>query len=705
MTTDLKEFHDAFFEESFEALDDMEAGLLNINIEAFDLDEINTIFRAAHSIKGCSATFGFTDIATFVHRMETALDNMRSQLLEMTPDLIDLLLKSLDTLRTMFIQTKAEQPIDKNNVQKITEDLNVFLTLNTKKENSTLETKVNLPISVTKQNEGEAQWQIKFIPSLNILKTGNDPLRLFKVLAEMAEIKTEVDVTSLIGFRVIEPEECYLSWQLLLKGNINEQEILDIFEWVQDDCQIEVLELRSESQTTSVTQEIQHTTNRMPESAGNRNAPSVDTNGISQTTGGDSLTIRVDIEKVDTIINMVGELVITQSMLDQLGQDFDNGIVDTSRMEKLREGLSLLERNTRELQESVMRIRMLPISYVFNRVPRIVHDLTKKLNKHVNIKMSGESTELDKTVLEKIGDPIVHLIRNAIDHGIEAPAQRRAAGKSDTGTIFLNAFHRGGNIIIEIKDDGSGLNRAKIKDKAVKNGLISAEDPVDDQQIIDLIFHAGFSTAEVVSDVSGRGVGMDVVRKNIKSLGGTIDVKSQEGTGTSFVIKLPLTLAILDGQLVRVGVETYIIPLVSIIESIQVEKSKTNIMAGQAELYRLRDEHIVILRMHELFRSHSNTQSVAKEKDVEQRELMVVVESEGKKVGLIVDDLLTQQQVVIKSLDANYKRIEGISGATILGDGTVALIADISGIVDMSTKSQYFANQINSRQGSGFRAA
>jgi len=704
MTTDLKEFHDAFFEESFEALDDMEAGLLNLNIDAFDLDEINTIFRAAHSIKGCSATFGFTDIATFVHRMETALDNIRSQLLSMTPELVDLLLKSLDTLRTMFIQTKAEQPIDKIYVQKITEELNVFLEANTKKEPSKVGTKARLSASITEHNNGKSQWEIKFIPSLNLLKTGNDPLRLFKVLSEMGDIKTEVDVAGLIGFRVIEPEECYLSWTLLLIGDVSEQEILDIFEWVQDDCQIEVHEIINES-SPLVTRDNQESTNRAPEPGVNKNTSPLENNGNSQTNNGDSLTIRVDIEKVDTIINMVGELVITQSMLDQLGQDFENGMADSSRMEKLREGLSLLERNTRELQESVMRIRMLPISYVFNRVPRIVHDLTKKLNKHVNVKMSGESTELDKTVLEKIGDPIVHLIRNAIDHGIEAPAQRRAAGKNETGTIFLNAFHRGGNIIIEIKDDGSGLNRSKIRDKAVKHGLINAGDSIDDQQVIDLIFHPGFSTAEVVSDVSGRGVGMDVVRKNIKALGGTIDVKSQEGTGTSFVIKLPLTLAILDGQLVRVGMDTYIIPLVSIIESLQVEKAKTNIMAGQAELYRLRDEHIVILRMHELFRSHKNAQFQEKDKDITHRELMVVVESEGKKVGLIVDDLLTQQQVVIKSLDTNYKRVEGISGATILGDGTVALIADISGIVDMSTKNQYFANQLNSRQGSGIIAA
>jgi len=704
MTTDLKEFHDAFFEESFEALDDMEAGLLNLNIDAFDLDEINTIFRAAHSIKGCSATFGFTDIATFVHRMETALDNIRSQLLSMTPELVDLLLKSLDTLRTMFIQTKAEQPIDKIYVQKITEELNVFLEANTKKEPSKVGTKARLSASITEHNNGKSQWEIKFIPSLNLLKTGNDPLRLFKVLSEMGDIKTEVDVAGLIGFRVIEPEECYLSWTLLLIGDVSEQEILDIFEWVQDDCQIEVHEIINES-SPLVTRDNQESTNRAPEPGVNKNTSPLENNGNSQTNNGDSLTIRVDIEKVDTIINMVGELVITQSMLDQLGQDFENGMADSSRMEKLREGLSLLERNTRELQESVMRIRMLPISYVFNRVPRIVHDLTKKLNKHVNVKMSGESTELDKTVLEKIGDPIVHLIRNAIDHGIEAPAQRRAAGKNETGTIFLNAFHRGGNIIIEIKDDGSGLNRSKIRDKAVKHGLINAGDSIDDQQVIDLIFHPGFSTAEVVSDVSGRGVGMDVVRKNIKALGGTIDVKSQEGTGTSFVIKLPLTLAILDGQLVRVGMDTYIIPLVSIIESLQVEKAKTNIMAGQAELYRLRDEHIVILRMHELFRSHKNAQFQEKDKDITHRELMVVVESEGKKVGLIVDDLLTQQQVVIKSLDTNYKRVEGISGATILGDGTVALIADISGIVDMSTKNQHFANQLNSRQGSGIIAA
>lgn len=324
-----------------------------------------------------------------------------------------------------------------------------------------------------------------------------------------------------------------------------------------------------------------------------------------------------------------------------------------------------------------MRIRMLPISFVFQRFPRLVHDLSEKLDKKIELEMSGEHTELDKTVMEKIGDPLVHLVRNSIDHGIESPEQRKLAGKNESGVIKLNAFHEGGNIVIEIIDDGAGLDRDKIISKAVQNNLINEDDVLSDEQIYELIFSPGLSTADVVSDVSGRGVGMDVVRRNIRDLGGTVEVTSETDVGSVFTIRLPLTLAIMDGQSVSVGNEIYIIPLVSIVESVQVRPDEIKGVAGKASLYRLRNEYIPIVRLHDVFSIGTECQQL-------EEGLLIVVEGEGVKIALFIDDLLGQQQVVIKSLETHYKKVKGISGATILGDGTVALIIDVAGLIRLS---------------------
>ena len=324
-----------------------------------------------------------------------------------------------------------------------------------------------------------------------------------------------------------------------------------------------------------------------------------------------------------------------------------------------------------------MRIRMLPISFVFSRFPRLVRDISQKLEKQVELKLIGEQTELDKTVMEKISDPMVHLIRNSLDHGLETPEERLAAGKSESGTVTLNAYHQGGNIVIEIIDDGRGLNTAKIKEKALANGLIEESDELTDDEINELIFRPGFSTADAVSDLSGRGVGMDVVKRNINELNGTVEVASTPNVGSTFTIRLPLTLAILDGQLITVGSNVYIIPLVSIVESLQIDISKVNSVGGGLDVLRLRDEYIPIMRLHEMF-NHNDAQTRLEDG------LLVVVESDNEKVGLLVDDLMAQQQFVIKSLEANYKKVDGISGATILGDGSVSLIVDISGLIKLA---------------------
>ena len=401
-----------------------------------------------------------------------------------------------------------------------------------------------------------------------------------------------------------------------------------------------------------------------------RRADHIDVEAEAQLSGQEASSIRVGIDKVDNLINLVGELVITQSMLSRSAIN-----VDTNEHDNLLEGIELLERNTRELQEQAMRIRMLPIDFVFQRLLRLVHDLCRSLEKQAEIRLSGNSTEVDKTVLEKIGDPMVHLIRNAVDHGIETPEQRRALGKPETGLIEVSAYHESGNIIIKIKDDGKGLDHKKILEKSIERDLVKEGEELTEAQIQNLIFQPGFSTAEQISNVSGRGVGMDVVKRNINTLGGDIEVISKAGTGSTFIIRLPLTLAILDGQLVQVGNEIFIIPLTAIVESVQINPEHFKKVSGKSEVYRFREEYVPVIRLNEVFRLKS-----ADNENIH-RGLLVITEI-GQRVGLFVDDVIGQQQVVIKSLESNFHHVKGLTGATILGDGTVAMILDIPSLVE-----------------------
>jgi len=670
----MQQFHQTFFEESFEGLDIMENELLNLDLGNTDNEVINTIFRAAHSIKGGSGTFGFTAVSEFTHVAETLLDEMRDGIRPVTQEAVDILLRSVDIIRGMLSALSEGGEMDADAIAKGQAELETLLNAG--------DTAVETPSDAEQASGSVDGWQIEFKPHPEMLKTGNDPVRMIKALAELGELDVQTDVSDLPALLDLNPEDSYLGWTITLKGDVAEAEILEVFEWVDDECDLAISPLNAAPETKPEQPET-------AEQAGPAAAAPVDTStqapakepAKAATTAakksGESASIRVGIDKVDEIINLVGELVITQSMLGQIGGELDSEQGhENHQMEKLVEGLAQLERNTRELQESVMRIRMLPISFVFSRIPRLIHDLSSKLDKKVDLVVTGENTELDKTVMEKIGDPMVHLVRNALDHGIETPERRVAAGKSETGTLNLNAYHKGGNIVIEIFDDGAGLNKEKILNKARANGLVGENEVPPDDFINDLIFHPGLSTAETLSDVSGRGVGMDVVRKNIKAVGGSVRVSSTEGKGAMFTIQLPLTLAILDGQLVRVGDETYIIPLVSIIESLQVKSEQVNAVAGKAELYKLRDEYIPVIRAHSVFAVGDANYSL-------NDRLMVVVEGDGAKAGIIVDDLLAQQQVVIKSLETNYRSVSGISGATILGDGTVALILDVPGIIDM----------------------
>lgn len=705
MTFDMSQFLATFYEESFEGLDIMETELLALDVGEADLETINTIFRAAHSIKGGSGTFGLDDVANFTHVMETLLDEMRDGKRDVTQNAVNILLESVDVLREMLSTLQAEQELDNERIATVKKQLDDLLAgvsaEDTEAETPSLEPVATEEVAVTETvSETTTGWVIDFKPHVDMLHTGNDPVRMIRELSALGEITVTPDISLLPDFLMMEPENSSLAWVITLEGNIEKSAVEEVFDWVEDECDLTILSMDSindKAQNEQVAEAEIISETKDPEPSVTKEkvitpAPPADTTLKTATAPAkdeavakkakpkastESSSIRVSIDKVDELINMVGELVITQSMLSQLGEDEEFG---ESQIEKLKNGLMQLERNTREMQENVMRIRMLPISFVFQRFPRLVHDLSAKLDKKIELKLSGESTELDKTVMEKIGDPLVHLVRNSLDHGVETPDIRVAAGKPETGEIHLNAYHEGGNIVIEITDDGAGLNLEKILSKAKASGLVSENETLTDEEIADLIFRPGFSTADVVSDVSGRGVGMDVVRRNIRALGGTVDVKTTAGQGSVFTIRLPLTLAILDGQSVVVGDEVYIVPLVAIIESIQVDSALISGITGQAEVYRLRDEYIPIVKLCDVFNVKPLNENI-------EDGLLVVVEAEGKKVALLVDDLLGQQQVVIKSLETNFKSVEGISGATILGDGTVALILDVSGLISISKKN------------------
>lgn len=693
MAIDMAQFHQVFFEESFEGLDAMESGLLHMDIGDVDAEDINTIFRAAHSIKGGSGTFGFTAVSDFTHVMETLLDEMRDGRRKVTQPAVDVLLGSVDCLRDMLQSIRDGAEIDQATVSAHK------LALDNELHNPGAETK---PVAVAEPSSarqavssdaGEALeisgWTIAFSPHLHLLKTGNEPVRMFRELAALGELTTTVDLQGLPSLYDLDPEECHLSWKLQVAGNIPAGEIDEIFDWVEDDCDLAKQPIYRANRPAAAPAQETHGTgsaaaDAVPATQSAENAAEIENQPTdakpakkeeAKAAGKGSSSIRVDTAKIDTLINMVGELVITQSMLSLLGDHFE-----MNKLDQLKNGLSQLERHTRELQESVMNIRMLPISFVFSRFPRLAHDISAKLGKKIELKLVGENTEVDKTVVELLSDPLVHLVRNSLDHGIELPEVRVAAGKPETGTVTLEAYHRGGNIVIEVSDDGKGLDKDKLRAKAIEKGLIDADAVLTEKQTYELIFMPGFSTAEKLTDISGRGVGMDVVRRNILALGGDIEILSELGKGSTIAIHLPLTLAILDGQSIAVGDETYILPLGSIIESLHIKEDRINRVAGKGEAFLLRGQYLPIVRIHEIFKVPGAKTTKLTEG------LIVVVEGQGVRCGLFVDDLLGQQQVVIKSLEANYRRIEGVSGATILGDGSVALILDIPGLVRLANQ-------------------
>lgn len=764
MAIDMSQFYQVFFEEAAEHLASMEALLLAIDPGAPDPEEVNALFRAAHSIKGSSGTFGFQDMMEVTHILETMLDRVRKGEAPLTDDMVDASLVAGDVLKNLLAAHKGEESADREAAEAICHrlealcraldapapvtpvpqpvpapakggdvragngfDLHFVLAGPSDAWRAALENLVaelrgfGLVEVLVAPGEGERECHLRLLSdipeepvrgvldfvvegdSLRIAplarraeveeaygffedaggavsdtwRSSDDAYGFFDPLpgAETAPVATddaygffdESEVASLLARQqAAEPYGFFTELPSLDAtstapvGPAPDETAYGFFE------PVPVPPVEASSPAPQALAPVEQVVQAAP--------PPPPKKAVAKAAGaGDSGSIRVSVEKVDQMINLVGELVITQAMLTQAASN-----VDPVLFERLINGLAQLERNTRDLQESVMSIRMMPISVVFSRFPRVVRDLSQKLGKHVELKTIGETTEMDKSLVERITDPLTHLVRNSLDHGLETPEKRRAAGKSETGTITLSAYHQSGNIVIEVGDDGAGLNRARILSKARERGM-AVSDAMSDQEVWQLIMEPGFSTADQVTEVSGRGVGMDVVKKNISAMGGRIELDSMSGVGTRITVRLPLTLAILDGMSVGVGPETYIIPLGYVMESMQPERGMMKSVSGVERLIQVRGEYLPVVCLHEVFRIQGAITDWS-------RGIMVVLEADGQSAALFIDQLIGQHQVVIKSLEANYRRVPGVAGATIMGDGRVALILDVPMLVGMARR-------------------
>ncbi|TGB82468.1 chemotaxis protein CheA [Escherichia sp. E3659] len=651
MSMDISDFYQTFFDEADELLADMEQHLLNLQPEAPDAEQLNAIFRAAHSIKGGAGTFGFSVLQETTHLMENLLDEARRGEMLLNTDIINLFLETKDIMQEQLDAYKQSQEPDAASFDYICQALRQ-LAIEAKGESTPAMARLSVVAKSEPQDEqGNSESPRRIL--LSRLKAGEVDL----LEEELCHLTTLTDVVKAAD-----------SLSAILPGDIAEDDIKAVLCFVIEADQI-AFETVESAPKISPPPVLKLAAEQAPAGRVEREKP---------TRGSESTSIRVAVEKVDQLINLVGELVITQSMLAQRSSELDpvnHGDLITS--------MGQLQRNARDLQESVMSIRMMPMEYVFSRYPRLVRDLAGKLGKQVELTLVGSSTELDKSLIERIIDPLTHLVRNSLDHGIELPEKRLATGKDSVGNLILSAEHQGGNICIEVTDDGAGLNRERILAKAVSQGL-SVSDNMTDDEVAMLIFAPGFSTAEQVTDVSGRGVGMDVVKRNIQEMGGHVEIQSKQGVGTTIRILLPLTLAILDGMSVRVADEVFILPLNAVMESLQPREADLHPLAGGERVLEVRGEYLPIVELWKVF-------NVAGAKTEATQGIVVILQSGGRRYALLVDQLIGQHQVVVKNLESNYRKVPGISAATILGDGSVALIVDVSALQAIN-REQRMAN-------------
>jgi two-component system chemotaxis sensor kinase CheA len=647
VSMDISAFYQTFFDEADELLADMEQHLLELDPLAPDIEPLNAIFRAAHSIKGGAATFGFSVLQETTHLLENLLDGARRQEMSLSTEIINLFLETKDIMQEQLDAYKTSQQPDTESFEYICQALRQ-LALEAQQQDAPAAA-VTSPVA---QAAAPAAIEGGMRISLSGLKPNEIPLML-EELGNLGEVEN--------------PQQTESSLEVTLLTSASEDDISAVLCFVLEPEQIAFSTPLKVTAKVSTPEPVAVATPTAP-------APVVDA-PKPKAKASESTSIRVAVEKVDQLINLVGELVITQSMLAQR-----SGNLDPVNHGDLLNSMSQLERNARDLQESVMSIRMMPMEYVFSRFPRLVRDLASKLDKQVELTLRGSSTELDKSLIERIIDPLTHLVRNSLDHGIEEPAARLAAGKAEVGNLILSAEHQGGNICIEVTDDGAGLNRQKILAKAASQGL-AVSDNMSDEEVGMLIFAPGFSTAEQVTDVSGRGVGMDVVKRNIQEMGGHVEIHFQAGKGTSIRILLPLTLAILDGMSVKVNEEVFILPLNAVMESLQPQAEDLHPLAGGERVLQVRGEYLPLVELYRVF-------EVDGAKTEATQGIVVILQSAGRRYALLVDQLIGQHQVVVKNLESNYRKVPGISAATILGDGSVALIVDVSALQTLNREKR-----------------
>ncbi|MDD2366470.1 MAG: chemotaxis protein CheW [Desulfuromonadaceae bacterium] len=689
---DMERFNQVFFEECAEHLAEMEKILVSLADEEPDDEQLNAIFRAAHSIKGGAGIFGFQDMTVVTHVLESLLDKLRNHEIAFAASMIDLFLSAGDVISMQLAGHRDSAEVHQESVDLIRAELQKVI------ESASPVAAVELERSLLIEDLTDKNlladtgslncYELMFRPDIDLFRRGVRLENLFAELEDLGSLKVEAVVADSEDFSSFDPELCVTSWKLLLKTDASEADIRDIFEFVAEEEQLDVTLIADVSDKSVVAADAAEMSLNPLNGGASIPAPALSAESVGIKVGRRAYdknelapsaygrrgveaesSIRVGVTKVDQLINQVGELVITQLMVSQAA-----GLLDPVLHEGLHRSLQQLERTTRELQQSVMSIRLVPISIVFSRFPRMVRELAAKLGKTVELKTVGDSTELDKGLIEKITDPLTHLVRNCMDHALEKPDARVAAGKDACGTITLRASQIGGRIVIHVIDDGAGLNRKKIISKALERG-ITASETMSDDEVWQLIFAPGFSTADEVTDISGRGVGMDVVMKNVQSMGGRVHILSEPGKGTQITISLPLTLAILDGLSVAIGDEKFIIPLNSIIESLQPAPGSLKTVNGKNVVY-VRGDYIPIIPLYQLFNMQARITDPA-------NGILVLIDVEGEKAAVLVDALLDEHQVVIKSIETNYRKIDGTAGATILGDGRVALILDVGSLLQM----------------------
>ncbi len=687
---DSDEFISIFLSEANEIVEGLENDLVLLEDNKSDEDLLNKIFRSAHTLKSSAGTVGFTTMSELNHVAENLLEKVRSGKLDVTPQMITVLLEFLDTVKLMLqnIVDGVGEADGVTNIESLKAKIkaiaegNDINTVSVEKKEEAPKTEEK-PKEESKASSSNNMFHIEMIFKPSIFDNGIDPLMFLNDLKAIGTVSNlKIDISNVPAISDLEdPYACYTQFSLDIETASTIEQVQNIFLFVIDDNDINITEKVEEKveETKAAEEKVEekHEEDKKEEAHDdkakeNKAAPASKPTGTKVQAPS---TVRVDIRKLDSLMNLIGELVIAQSRIMQLTQnlDIDNG---------LKEAVSSMDRTSRQIQEEVMNIRMMPIGPIFTQFHRYVRDLNLELNKEVKLVLKGETTEIDKNMLEQLSDPLKHIIRNSMDHGIEKTKEERIArGKPEFGTITMSAAHQEGHVVIEVSDDGNGLNKEKIFNKAVEKGLLSKDGNYSDAEIYRTIFSPGLSTAEKVTDISGRGVGMDVVRANVEKMKGKIEIKSAEGVGSTFIIKLPLTLAIIEGITFAIGEQIYVMPLISIIEQIKIKSDQVKPFEGKGEMIKIRDEYLPLIRLHKVFEIDTQVNEI-------DDGIVVVVEAGYRKCAIFVDELLDQQQVVIKSLDSAFSKHAGIAGGTILGDGRIALIIDIQGLVNISLQNK-----------------